>query len=264
MRNRTGAWWPWLAMGLWACSAFGRSKTPSSAPPPPVATVRRPVHRPPPVTPVTPAPPPAQPPGSLRLSEATELAGTRVVHLGDSFVHAGLSQRLRVFFEALGVRYVARSIPSSNTLDWAARLSVDVAQLQPDLLILTLGANEIASSYPDLHARAIQRLVAQIGDRPCVWTTPPLWRPERGFFDTLQANVAPCRFFETDAVLGEFLPRSDGVHPTAEAGARWADALIDYLGEERVGAPERPWNLEAAPAAERTPRGLRSPLAATR
>jgi lysophospholipase L1-like esterase len=187
-------------------------------------------------------------------------AKTTVLHVGDSFVHSGLTQRLKEVLSAEGVRLVARAEHSTNSLDWAKRLPDEVASTQPDLVIVTLGGNEIASKHLDVQARAIRKIVATIGDRPCVWTTPPLWRSEDGLFDTLQANVAPCRFFETDRHVGQYLPRrADKIHPTAEGGALWADALLSYLRRERVGEP-RPWTLSPAPETERKPAGLRAPL----
>lgn len=208
----------------------------------------------------TPALPPGGP-GPDTTTLAKPLPGkTTVLHVGDSFVHSGLTQRLKEVFSAEGVRLVARAEHSTNSLDWAKRLPDEVASTQPDLVIVTLGGNEIASKHLDVQARAIRKIVASIGDRPCVWTTPPLWRAEDGLFDTLQANVAPCRFFETDRHVGQYLPRrADKIHPTAEGGALWADALVFYLRRERLGEP-RPWTLSPAPETERQPAGLRSPL----
>lgn len=184
-----------------------------------------------------------------------------MLHLGDSFVHAGLKQRLTEKFAPFDVRYVVRTEVSTNTLDWSRRIPADVAQAQPDLVIITLGANEIRSPWLEAQGRAIRRIVEAVGDRPCVWTTPPLWREETGFFDTLQANVSPCRYFETDVHVGAYLPRRDTVHPTDEAGAQWADALFDYLMAERTGDDEQPWKLAPSPADELAPRGHRKPLA---
>ncbi len=186
--------------------------------------------------------------------------GTAVLHVGDSFVHSGLTQRLREHLAPLGVRYEVRAQHSTNSLDWAKRVPELVASTQPDLVIVTLGGNEIASKHLPVQARAIRRIVDSIGDRACVWTTPPLWRDEDGLFDVLQENLAPCRFFETDVEVGSYLPRrDDGIHPTAEGGARWADALWAYLERERAGEP-KPWSLAEAPPSERTPRGRRSAL----
>ena len=187
-------------------------------------------------------------------------AKTTVLHVGDSFVHSGLTQRLKEVFSAEGVRIIARAQHSTNSLDWAKRLPDDISSTQPDLVIVTLGGNEIGSKHLDVQARAIRKIVATIGERPCVWTTPPLWMPESGLFDTLQANVAPCRFFETDKQVGRYIPRrEDKIHPTAEGGAIWADSLVSYLRKERLGEP-KPWSLALAPELERKPQGLREPL----
>lgn len=186
--------------------------------------------------------------------------GTAILHIGDSFVHGGFTQALRPKLEALGVRYEVHAEQSTNSLDWAKRLPALVSSTQPDLVIVTLGGNEIASKHLDVQARAIRRIVETIGKRPCVWTTPPLWREEDGLFDTLQANLAPCRFFETDVIVGKPIPRrGDKIHPTAEGGAMWAEAFFSWLERERRGDPT-PWSLAEAPPAERTPAGHRKPV----
>lgn len=182
-----------------------------------------------------------------------------MLHVGDSFVHSGLTQRLREHLKPLDVRYEVRAEQSTNSLDWAKRLPEIVASTQPDLVIITLGGNEIGSKHLDVQGRAVERIVKIIGDRPCVWTTPPLWMEESGVFDAIQQHLAPCRFFETDVEIGRFIPRRDDkIHPTMEGGAMWADKLFAYLERERTGT--KPWSLRDAPAEERTPKGRRAPL----
>lgn len=187
--------------------------------------------------------------------------GTAVLHVGDSFVHSGLTQALRPKLEALGVRYEVHAEKSTNSMDWAKRVPALVASMQPDLVIITLGGNEIGSTHLDVEARAVRRIVEAIGNRPCVWTTPPLWREELGVFDTIAKNLAPCRFFETDVVVGKFIPRrEDKIHPTPEGGAMWADALYGWLVRERVGDP-KPWSFKADTAGDAPlERGHRGPL----
>lgn len=183
-----------------------------------------------------------------------------MLHIGDSFVHSGLTQRLKEHFSAQGIRLIARAEHSTNSVDWAKRMPDEIASTKPDLVIVTLGGNEIGSKHLDVQARAIRRIVSTIGDRPCVWTTPPLWMQESGLFDTLQENVAPCRFFETDKQVGKFIPRrADKIHPTMEGGAMWADSLIAFFKRERRGEP-KPWSFLDAPDAERKPQGIRGPL----
>jgi hypothetical protein len=185
--------------------------------------------------------------------------GTVVLHVGDSFVHSGLTQELRKKLEPLGVKYEVRAEKSTNSLDWAKRMPELVSATQPDLVIVTLGGNEIGSKYLDVEARAVERIVQAIGNRPCVWTTPPLWMEESGVFDAIQTHLGSCRFFETDAIVGSYLPRRDGIHPTMEGGAIWGDALFAWLDTERVGG-QSAWALRPAPETERTAKGRRGPL----
>ena len=220
----------------------------------------------PPAAPSGTAPAAVEPAPSASLSAAAPIPlpplpkGTVVLHVGDSFVHSGLTQRLREHLKPLGVRYEVRAEHSTNSLDWAKRMPEIVASTQPDLVIVTLGGNEIGSKHLDVQGRAVERIVKTIGDRPCVWTTPPLWMEESGVFDTIQQHLAPCRFFETDVEIGKFIPRRDDkIHPTMEGGAMWADKLFAYLERERTSG-EKPWQLRQAPESERTPKGRRGPL----
>lgn len=183
-----------------------------------------------------------------------------ILHVGDSFVHSGLTQALKPRFKALGAKYEVRAEHSTNSLDWAKRVPGLVSAIRPDLVIVTLGGNEIGSKWLDVQAKAVSRIVEAIGDRPCVWTTPPLWREEEGVFDTIASSLGHCRFFETDLQVGQFIPRRDDkIHPTAEGGAMWADALYGYLMKERTGAP-LPWSMRDGPADEKATKGHRNAL----
>ncbi|MFO0619457.1 MAG: SGNH/GDSL hydrolase family protein [Polyangiaceae bacterium] len=186
--------------------------------------------------------------------------GTMILHVGDSFVHSGLTQALKPKFKALGAKYEVRAEHSTNSMDWAKRVPGLVAAIRPDLVIVTLGGNEIGSKWLDVEANAVGRIVAAIGDRPCIWTTPPLWREEEGVFDTIAKSLGHCRFFETDVQVGTFIPRRDDkIHPTAEGGAMWAEALYGYLVRERAGAP-LPWSLKDGPPDEKATKGKRNAL----
>jgi hypothetical protein len=186
--------------------------------------------------------------------------GTAVLHVGDSFVRSGLAQALERRLSPLGVRYAVHAQQSTNSLDWAKRIGPLVQQYDPDLVIVTLGGNEIASKHVAVQARAVERIVAAIGARPCVWTTPPLWREEEGLFDAIRTHLKPCRYFETDLVLGRPIARrADGIHPTPEGGEAWAAALWGWLEQERRGT-DASWALREAPDGEYVAQGRRKPL----
>jgi hypothetical protein len=189
-----------------------------------------------------------------------------VLHIGDSFALAGFAQALKPRMKALGARYEVKSEQSSYTVSWAPKMELLVANTQPDLVIISLGANEIANINPPAHAPAIRRLVKSIGGRPCVWVAPPLWRKDTGIIDVIRESSAPCRFFDTDAVVTRPIPRQpDKIHPNDEGGAIWAEAFWRWLEEERAredeldaaGNPAKgrsPWALRPAPEAEHRPR----------
>ncbi|WP_433936659.1 SGNH/GDSL hydrolase family protein [Sorangium cellulosum] len=185
---------------------------------------------------------------------------TAVLHIGDSFAVAGFAQALKPRMQALRVRYAVKAETSSYTVTWASRMELLVANYQPDLVIISLGANEVENVNPPAHAGAVRRIVKAIGDRPCVWVSPPLWRKDTGIIDVIRTNSAPCRFFDSDALVPGPLPRKkDKIHPNEEGGARWADAFWGWLTAEHLPpgedkgdlAPKRsPWALRPPPPEE--------------
>jgi len=181
-----------------------------------------------------------------------------VLHVGDSMVASGLAQALRPRMKALDVRYEVRGEQSTFTSTWAGRMDELVAATQPDLVIITLGGNEIGNTQPETSARFVKRIVNATKGRPCVWMTAPLWREETGIYDVIQKNAAPCRFFETDRHLTEPIERrSDKIHPTPKGGEVWAGVFWTWLMAERTGKT-KPWELLPGSDAEYAPRGLRT------
>jgi lysophospholipase L1-like esterase len=182
-----------------------------------------------------------------------------VLHIGDSFAAAGFVQALKPRLKALGVHYDVHAETSSFTTTWAARVPRLIADIQPDLVLINLGANEMSNIDPPSHAPAVRRIVAAIAPRPCVWVSPPTWGPNTGILNVIRENSAPCRFFDSDHLVKGPIPRQrDGIHPSVEGGAIWAEAFWMWLIQERdpsgIGpdAAKRPWLLKPGPAAEHT------------
>jgi hypothetical protein len=206
------------------------------------------------VAPEASAPAPAAPPEIPR--------GTAVLHIGDSFALAGFAQALKPRMKALGVRYEVRAETSSFTTTWSAKMDKLVADMQPDLVIINLGANEVQNVDPAAHAPAVRRIVSSIGPRPCVWISPPSWRKDTGITDVIRQNSAPCRFFDSDKLVTQPIARqADKIHPNEAGGAVWAEAFWAWLQDQRAPAAApadgkqkpSPWALRPAPPEEHQP-----------
>lgn len=184
-----------------------------------------------------PAPPEAE-------SEPELPKGTLVLHVGDSFAAAlgvPLAKRLR----AAGLRSVLEYKTASYIPTWAygKELGRYVARWDPDLVLITLGANEFDIPAPDQRAPAIQRLVEKLGGRPCVWVLPPRWKQDTGLLDVIRDHAAPCRTLESDTLVQD-LPRArDGVHPSKQGREIWADAVFEWLIHARDPNSDEPWAL---------------------
>ncbi len=170
--------------------------------------------------------------------------GTLVLHVGDSFAGAlgvPLGRRLK----AAGLRSVLEFRTSSYVPTWASGTELPgyVARYNPDLVIVTLGANEFDLQNPEQRASAVRRLVRELGGRPCVWVSPPRWKQDSGILAVIRANVQPCRYLDSDTVVHDLERKRDGIHPSEAAREVWADAVFAWLVRERHGGSERPWEL---------------------
>lgn len=176
--------------------------------------------------------------------------GAWVLHFGDSFVAAAFQRYLGPHVRSAGARYVVRSQDSTYTTTWANDRRLDtMLSLHPSLVIVTLGANEFDITDPEQHGRAIETIARKIArsGATCVWTSPPMWKPDTGIVQVIHDHCAPCLFFDSDAVLGGLSPaerRGDRIHPNELGGERWADALWGWVTSHRD--VEQPgWGLAA-------------------
>jgi hypothetical protein len=190
-----------------------------------------------------------------------------VLHIGDSFLMAGFAQTLKPKMKELGAYYLVHSEQSSYTTTWPLKLGKLVGDFHPDLVIINLGANEVQLTDTAGRAEAVERMIKIIGDRPCVWVSPPLWRKDTGIIEIIRQHSLPCRYFDSDVLAGEISRQHDLVHPDARGGELWAEAFWRWLMTERAAAPKpgeklpggsgrhpvNPWRLKPAPAEEHTP-----------
>ena len=171
--------------------------------------------------------------------------GTTVLHIGDSFAGA-LGIDLNRLLKAAGVRGVLRYETSTYIPTWAHGKELDryLWQTRPDLVLVTLGANELEHPDPPQRIPTIQKLVRRLGDRPCVWVGAPLWEGARpDLLEVIRAACAPCLYLDSSALVPGLGRARDGIHPSMKARERWAEAVVDWLARHRVPDAERPWQL---------------------
>jgi lysophospholipase L1-like esterase len=172
-------------------------------------------------------------------------SGTTVLQIGDSFAGA-LGVDLNRELKARGVRGVLKYQTSTYIPTWASSKDLDgyLLRFQPDLVLITLGANELLIPDPTQRIPTIQRLIRRLGGRPCVWVAPPLWHGARpALIETLRTSVAPCLFLDSTALVPNLERMRDHIHPSMNARKVWASAVIGWLAEHRNPAGDRPWDL---------------------
>ncbi len=156
----------------------------------------------------------------------------RVLHVGDSMVPL-VGNYLRPIFQARGDTYSIVSVTSTSTLDWGGEkrlLQKAMYKFNPQVVVISLGSNELFDPTPRRRARSIRQIVKDTRGRPCLWLGPPAWKKDLGFIDVLKNNLGHCRFLDSTRLK---LPRmADGRHPNWTGGYRWASAAWKVLGGE--------------------------------
>jgi hypothetical protein len=173
--------------------------------------------------------------------------GTKVLHIGDSFAGA-LGRPLGELFEAAGMRSVLKHTDSSYLTDWAwdGNLQKYLWKYNPDLVLVTLGANELEIVEPKQREKTVKKIISTIGERPCVWVAIPLWDgPKNGLLDVIKEHAKPCVYMDTNVLVdtSKMARIHDGIHPTTPARRDWAAFVADWLKAHRRPEEGRPWNL---------------------
>ncbi len=151
-----------------------------------------------------------------------------VLHMGDSMVggFGGLTKALEGKFKALGAQFHSDTQVSLSiqTFDHEHKLQDLVARWHPDLLILTLGANDVLVPFPASLASSVQSIARKASaGRECYWITPAPWRKDTGIIDVVKKNAAPCKVYDSGSL--RISRGGDGIHPTDGGGLVWADGF---------------------------------------
>jgi lysophospholipase L1-like esterase len=157
--------------------------------------------------------------------------GSTVLHVGDSFAGA-LGPALNQEFEAHGVKGVLKAETATYIPTWASNKALPqyLDRYKPDLVLITLGANELQIPDPQARAETVRRVVARLGDRPCVWIGIPLWEGANpALMQVIADNAAPCLFLDSTALLPNMDRAKDKIHPSTAARSEWAKQVTAWL-----------------------------------
>lgn len=223
MMSRPAWWLVLLALAVLAVAApfWSRSTHPPATEPAPLAARAA----------VTSAPEAAAPVADSA-AQATSVpwprAAARVLHVGDSSLgfSQGLALEMSTRFAAIGVHYEAHTEASAglHTFATSKKLEELIREKSPDVVLLTLGMNNLTALHPEPYEADIRAIVLQAGDRPCWWIGPlPIDRPDNGLIAILARATAPCAWASSYELVIERQP--DAIHPTQRGASRWADAI---------------------------------------
>lgn len=138
---------------------------------------------------------------------------------------------MKTRFEAAGVRYesVTEIDAGLHTFATSKKLEALLRWKKPDVVLLTLGMNNLTAARPEDYEVDVKSIVAQVGDRPCWWIGPlSIGRPETGLIAMLARTTAPCGWTNSYDLVIERQP--DHLHPTQPGASHWADAIWLSLG----------------------------------
>jgi lysophospholipase L1-like esterase len=180
--------------------------------------------------------------GEAKRDPLASLRGKTILHVGDSTVggNAGLTRALKeLFLESEAKKFSSETWVSASvvTVAMRPRLGLLLARVKPEIVIITLGTNDIYIPSPDMFIPHIKSIVKKIGDRECYWVGPiSLSKKDTGIVETLRTNVAPCVFFDSSEL--EIARAGDRIHPTDKGGGEWAEAFWESMKDARVKRPE--------------------------
>jgi len=170
-----------------------------------------------------------------------------------------LGTALRDEMHKAGIQVINRVKTGSHIPVWGGRFSSVPSLLQtynPDLVIISLGGNDVMLQDPSSRTEHVRRLVSYVGDRPCVWVAPSLWRGETGVLSIIREHSKPCRYFDTNMIAPNLArTKGDPIHPSHPARRKWARILVGWLAQERDPTGTRPWELRS-PARRDSPEDI--------
>ena len=165
----------------------------------------------------------------VKKSEPIDTVPKTILFFGDSMLD-GLYPRLAAYAKENGHTLYAVIWYSSTSEVWGKsdKLKKYIADLKPDYIFVSLGANELfVKDIAEKRDKYVKKIVSDIGDIPYVWIGPPNWKEDTGINDLIAGNIGPEHFFVSKDM--KFKRMKDGAHPTHDEAIRWMDSVVQWM-----------------------------------
>lgn len=151
-----------------------------------------------------------------------------VLIFGDSMTIL-VANRLAQYGKKNGYSVHSITWDSSSSVTWSQCDTLDnfIRRYRPDLIMITLGSNELFLKNFNSRRPDVERLLAKIGNIPFLWISPPNWKEDKGYNAFMKSILPPGTFFNSNNLV---LPRQkDHIHPTREGGVTWTDSIMKWV-----------------------------------
>lgn len=157
-----------------------------------------------------------------------------ILFIGDSMAE-GLAIPLKKYAQYNGHQLTTIAKTSASIAGWLGRDSTGklrkaIEEHKPTYLIISLGSNELFTTYLENYEENLQNILAQAGKIKLLWICPPNWKQDNGLTDLMEKVIGKDRFFPSKVLK---IPRAgDKIHPTFQGYTFWTDAIADWVMQE--------------------------------
>ena len=167
-----------------------------------------------------------------QVSEKVRKQKQRILFFGDSMIE-GMRHRIRQYAAENDHEVLNLIWYSSSTKIWAEHadtITHFINDFKPTYIVIVLGANElfIKDIIRDRDAY-VKKILARLGNLPCVWVGPPNWKEDTGINTLIENNVGSERFFLSKSL--KFRRASDGAHLVNSSAEEWMDKIALWLND---------------------------------
>jgi len=161
---------------------------------------------------------------------ASHFSATRVTIVGDSLA-VGLTPRLSDLASGSGRTLTSHAVVGTRVTYWTPQIDQILSEDRPDLLLVSLGTNDAMLPNTKEFEQGVDQLLASAkrAGVKVLWILPPTMPERVALQDAVRAVVRAKADHYFDSTTLDIPRGGDGIHPTPQGAALWADALWKRL-----------------------------------